>query len=93
MLSPNLPWDLAKTKWSLELNPIIVNPLTNPLLIKNINLVSGSNVINHGLGRLQQGWIVTDAQGSATVYRDQPFTKTTLSLHSSGSVTISLAVF
>jgi len=35
----------------------------------NQNLVIGSNTINHGLGRTLQGWIITEINGSASIYR------------------------
>lgn len=93
MLSTYLDWSLANTKWANELNPILKNPMTNMQLIPNVVLATGTNLINHGLGRLQQGWVITDIQGAQTIYRNAAFTETTLSLSSSGAVTISLAVF
>ena len=93
MLSTNLPWDMAKNKWASELNPVLANPMTNMRVLQNVSLTAGTNVINHGLGQAQQGWILTDIQGAATVYRTAPFNSTTLSLHSSASVIVNIGVF
>lgn len=93
MLSPKLPWELANPKWASELNPIISNPMTNMNILTNVRLSTGTNLINHGLGRVQQGWVVTDIQGSAVVYRNANFNSTTLSLSSSAGVTVSIGVF
>lgn len=93
MLSPKLPWELANPKWAAELNPIIANPMTNLMILKNVSLVNGTNVINHGLGKQQQGWVIVDTQGIANIYRNANFNSTTLSLSSSADVTVSIGVF
>jgi hypothetical protein len=92
-LVQKLPLELMGTKWASELNPIIANPLNNVSILKNISLVSGSNVINHGLGQNQQGWFLIDIQGNAVVYRSAPFNNLTLTLTSSAAVTCSIGVF
>lgn len=91
--SNNQPFQLMQNKWGSILNPIIANPLNNTLLLKDITLVSGTNVINHLLGRPMQGWYITDVNAAATIYRSQPFNNLTLTLTSSGPATINLAVF
>ena len=93
MLSPKLPWELANPKWAAELNPIIGNPMTNMRILSNVTLASGTNVINHGLGRTQQGWVIVDIQGAATVYRNAAFNNATLSLDASTGVIVSIGVF
>jgi hypothetical protein len=92
-LSPNLPWSLANPKWAQELNPVLGNPLTNMSILKNVNLISGVTVVNHGLQQIQQGWIILDQQGPASIYRSAPFNSTTLTLTSSAAVTVNLGVF
>ncbi len=92
-LSPNLSWDLANPKWAASLNPIIANPLSSGSILKNVILINGETVINHGLGRLMQGWIITDINGVATIYRSQPLNSSTISLTSSAVVTVSIEVF
>jgi hypothetical protein len=91
----DLDLSLVQKTWSAQLNPILANPSTNPGLLSNIILVTGSNVINHKLGRKMQGWKITDIDSAVTVYRPDtsPFNDLTLTLVSSGMATISLEVF
>jgi len=84
---------LMQSNWSSQLNPVLSNPITNPTLLKNIKISTGTNVINHLLGVTQTGWIITDINAAVTLYRSQPFNPLTLTLVSSGNATISLAVF
>jgi hypothetical protein len=93
MLSASLTWPLANPKWAAELNPLLTNPVNNVQILSNVSLVTGNNVLNHGLGKLQQGWFLTDIQGAATVYRSADFNTTTLTLHSSANVVVSIGVF
>lgn len=88
-----LPYDQLTSRWKSILDPIIGNPVTNPTLLSSISLTTGVNVINHKLGQMQQGWIITDIQGVANVYRSQPFNDKTLTLTSDADVTINLMVF
>lgn len=92
-LSQKLSWELANPLWAQALNPIIANPLSSLDIIESFQLQTGVNRINHGLQRLQQGWILTDIQGIATVYRSQPFNNTTLVLTSSAQVLVNIGVF
>ena len=57
-LSTRLTWEQAATKWSSALNPLLAQPLVQGNLLTEVKLVSGSNAINHGLGRPLQGWII-----------------------------------
>lgn len=84
---------LQQNSWARTLNPIIANPITNPTILENINLIAGKNVINHLLGVTMQGWWIIDQQAAASIYRSAPFNDKTLTLTSSAQVTISLAVF
>jgi hypothetical protein len=93
-LSPKLPWELANPKWAASLNPLLANPLVNGNLIQNIRVGSGNNVINHGLGRNIQGFMVIRNSANVTFYdaeSSQP--SLTFVLIASGSATISLYVF
>lgn len=93
MLSPNLEWVLANPKWASELNPVLANPMTNMAILKNVVLINGTTIIPHKLSRMQQGWVIVDVNGAATIYRNAPFNNTTLSLNSSAAVTVSIGVF
>lgn len=88
-----LPIEQMQQKWKSQLDPLIVNPMNNANLLKNISLVTGVNVINHLLGRQMQGWFIADIQGAAQIYRSAPFNNLTLTLTSDADVTISLGVF
>lgn len=88
-----LSLDMMQTKWKSQLDPVLANPMTNISILKNVQLKSGSNVINHLLGQMQQGWILTDIQGAVTVYRSAPFNEFTLTLISSADVTVNIGVF
>lgn len=95
-LSQKLPWDLANPRWASILNPIIENPVANGILMKNLAIKSGLNVINHGLGEKLQGYIVVMNSAAVIFYDSQSTNSTpslTLNLIASGATTISLYVF
>jgi len=92
-LSTQLTFPLMLTKWSGILNPLIANPLNGVAILPEQKLSAGVNTFNHLLGRKQQGWVILDIQGPATVYRSAPFNNTSLTLTSSADVTITLGVY
>ena len=92
-LSTKLDWSLANTQWAQSLNPIIANPLLQGKLIQNYILIVGNNIINHGLNRLQIGWFIVDQNAVSSIYRSASFNSQTLTLNSSGAVTVSLWCF
>lgn len=78
------------------LNPLLALPLSSSNLIENQVLASGSNSINHGLGRNLRGWIVTRKNANEGLYDTQatnPLPAFTLLLTSTGTVTIDLICF
>lgn len=95
MLPQKLPIDLMQTKWAAELNPLLTVPITQGVALKGIVLVSGNTVINHKLGRLMQGYFITDQNAVASINRlsTAAFNDLTLTLSSTASVTINLWVF
>ena len=90
---PNTNLMLLQTNWTSQLNPIIANPLTDPAILKNLTLVSGNNIINHKLGRVPQGFFVTDINAASVIYRAAPYNNLTLTLNASAACTINLAIF
>lgn len=88
-----MPPELLQTRWASILNPFVKNQLNSVSLLKNVTLVSGVNVINHRLGKLQQGWFITDVNGAAVIYRSADFNDLTLTLTSDAAVTVSIGVF
>ena len=87
------PLQLMQTQWQSQLNPVLANPLTNPRILKNVALIDGVTVINHGLGAVQQGWIISDINAAASIYRSAPFNNLTLSLTSSAACVVNLVVY
>lgn len=95
-LSPKLPWELANPRWAASLNPVLSNPLVDGNLLQGVVLASGNNVINHGLGRKLQGYIVVLKSANVTIYDTQstnPHPELTLILVASGAATISVYCF
>lgn len=88
-----LPLSLLQTQWKSQLDPVLANPTASLSILSNVNLINGVNVINHLLGQKQQGWILVDQQGAASIYRSAPFNNLTLTLTSNAAVTISIGVF
>lgn len=83
--------------WSAQLNPVLNNSIVNGRLIRNQTLITGSNVVNHGLGRNLIGWFITRLRGSApSIYDTQDSNQLqslTLNLNSSGNVVCDIYVF
>lgn len=88
-----LTWEIAQTRWASIINPLLINPISNPSILENIALINGVTVINHKLGRTQQGWFLSDIQGAATIYRSAAFNDLTLTLTSNAAVTVNIGVF
>jgi hypothetical protein len=89
----NLTWDKAQTRWASILNPAITLPPVNGSLLTGVKIVSGSNTFNHLLGRIQQGWIVTDIDADITLYRSAPLNSKTLTLTASGPANLNIWVY
>lgn len=92
-LSSKLPWEKANPLWATALNAVLSNPTSNPSLLTGVQIVTGVNVINHGLQQTQQGWFVVDTNAAITLYRSAPFNDLTLTLTASGPATVNIAVF
>lgn len=82
-----------QTNWASQLNPLLAQPMSSGLILKDVALISGTTVVNHLLGRKIQGWFVVDSNAAATVYRSAAKNALTLSLTSSAAVTVDLFVF
>lgn len=96
MLPQKLNLDMMQTQWATQLNPIISNPTINNLILKSVTLKTGTNVINHKLGRILQGWKSTRIRGPASLYDQQDTNQTpqlTLVLVSNADVVIDIEVF
>ncbi len=84
---------MLQTRWATEINPLLRAPMSKGLILKEVILASGANVVNHLLGRTLQGWYVVDQNASVTIYRSAAKNDKTLTLTSSGAVTVDLFVF
>lgn len=83
-----------QTKWASFINPILGNPLVNGIILKDLSLSTGDNVISHLLQRNIQGYFVVDQNAAAQFYRKASSQPTlTMTLNSSANVTVSLYVF
>lgn len=87
---------LLQNKWSSVLNPVIANPSISTSILKNVQLTTGSNTINHLLGRILVGWRLVRVRGPATLYDTQdanPMKTLTLLITSDADVSVDLEVF
>lgn len=92
----NKDLSMLQTTWGSQLNPLLAAPLNNGLMLENVILASGANVINHKLGRKLKGWLITRIRASATIYDTQDTNQRpnlTLNLTSSANVTVDIFVF
>ncbi len=79
-----------------SLQPFLLNPLLNGSFLNDVVLVTGSNTINHKLGRNLVGWMITRRNGVATVYDTQStnaLPDKTLLLTASAGLTCTIYVF
>lgn len=87
-----------ETSWASYLNPLLLNPLNNVTILKNVSLLAASNpnVVNHKLGRTLQGWILIGINAAAEVFDTQANNSTpqlTLNLKTTADCKVNLAVF
>ena len=93
-LSTSLPIGQMMPLWAAQLNPLLANVLTQGQPLNDVVLVANTpKTFNHGLGKNQTGFIVTDIQSAAIVYRTQPFNAQTITLEASANCTINLWVY
>lgn len=94
--SDDTNFQLMQSKWASILNPIISSPANNSLILKNIHLAVGNNVIPHLLGRNLQGWKIVRQRGPASIYDNQDqqqLPQYMLTLVSSAAVSVDIEVF
>lgn len=84
---------LLSTRWKSILDPLLSNPISSSNILKSVPLINGVNVINHGLGRALQGWVITDVTAAAVVFRSAPLNSLTLTLTSNASTVVDILVF
>lgn len=89
----NQPFQLMQTKWKAELDPVLINNLVQGQLLTGVSLINGITMVPHKLGRKMQGWILSDVNAAATVFRSANLNDTTLTLTSNAACVVSLWVF
>lgn len=93
-LSQKLPWELAQTKWSSILNPILALPMLNGNQVQGVALTASAPLaVNHLLGRMPVGWFLTDNTANAVVWRAQPFNQFSIILESDADTLVSFWIF
>lgn len=78
------------------LEPLSRVKISQGLLIQNVDLSAGDNLVNHMLDRNLIGWFIVRQRGPASIYDKQdtnPNSAVTIALTSSAGVTIDLWVF
>lgn len=94
--SDDRDFQLLQNSWASQLNPLLDNPSLKSIILENIVLTSGTNVVNHKLGRKLQGWRIVRQRSAASVYDNQDANQQpalTLVLVSSANVSVNLEVF
>ncbi len=87
---------MMQNQWSSQLNQVLNNPITQGIIIPNVQLTTGVNAISHKLGNMLRGWVLTRQRGPATIYDAQatnPFPQLTLNLNASADVNVDIYVF
>lgn len=87
---------LLQSNWSSQLNQLLQNPCNIGILLSNVSLASGANIVNHNLGRKLQGWSIVRKRAASDIYDTQDSNKypqLTLQLTASSAVVVDLYVF
>lgn len=87
---------MMQTRWASILGPLLANALLSGAVLKQVQLSSGSNVINHRLGRKLQGWFLTRKRAAGNIYDTQDANSMpdlTLQLESSTSAVVDIYVY
>ena len=92
ILSADQASNLQSSVQNTAIDALSSNPLMSGSLLSAIDLATGSNTINHKLGRKIQGWIIVDRSAAATLYRED-WDASVLKLNAGAPVTVTLYVF
>jgi len=85
-----------QSSWGALLNQVLANPVLNGIILSNVSLVFGDNMIPHKLDRKLIGWHIIRISAPATIYDKQDSVERPnqfLKLNSNGKVKIDLYVF
>lgn len=96
MQSDSEQLSMMQTRWAAVLNNFMANPSLTGTVLKQVSLSSGSNVINHKLGRKLQGWFITRIRAASNLYDTQDtniMPELTLQLEASADAIVDIYVF
>lgn len=82
-----------QTQWKALLDPLLADPLAGFSILRNVQLNTGSNVINHLLGRQMVGWIIVDNNAAVVPYRTAALNGQTLTLTVGAPCIVNIGVF
>lgn len=82
-----------QTAYRSAINPVLAVPLLAGVQLDNVALISGVTIIDTLLQRQMQGWLITDINAAATIFRSKPFNNLTLTLTSNAACVVSLWVY
>lgn len=84
---------MMQTRWKSIIDPLLANLLNNSILLEDITVVTGDNLINHKLGRVPVGFITVNSNTLVSFYRSAPFNSVNMVLNASSGGIVSLVVF
>lgn len=87
---------MLQSAWTRVLDPVIMLPTNSGRIIKGVELVIGTNEIDHKLGRKLQGWYTVRKRGVGNFYDTQDTNNNaalTLQLVSDAVVSVDIFVF
>ena len=84
---------LLQNQWKSILDPIVANPIVQGQQLTGVALTTSATTVPHKLGRVQQGWFITDVNAAATIYRTGSFNASNMVLTASAACTVNIWVF
>ena len=78
------------------LNPLLELPISDGVMIENLDIGTGDTVVNHKLGRNCEGFLVVRLKSNATIYESSTVNATpenTIILKASGAATANIYFF
>jgi len=61
--------------------------------LTDVVLSASDTLVNHKLGRVPIGWVITDKNAAETVFRNADYDSSHLTLQASGAVTVGIWVY
>lgn len=87
---------LLQTNWASQLDPVINQPINQGHILKNVSLLTGTNLVNHLLQRNLQGWFIVRQRSAGLFYDTQDSNQMSqlyLKLVSDSNVSVDIFVF